>query len=128
MSLINSSSKPELQEVLLIEFAKESTTMLLRNQLLTLRESASEALRCRRLPSYRHRNCTVCKQRAARLECSLFITPVTVCLAVLYHTFQWFYNHIYSMLYSHHKGSYCMYLAAVIIQVYDTVLYHTITI
>ena len=54
-------------------------------------QSSADGWRC--LPPARHRHCTFCKQRAAGLECSLFIIPVTVCyIAVLYDTFHWFYN------------------------------------
>ena len=50
-------------------------------------ESGADAWRC--LPPTRHSHCTVCKRRADGLECTLFITPVTVCyIAVPYHTFQ----------------------------------------
>ena len=53
-------------------------------------ESAADALRC--LPPARHRHCTVCKRRAAELECSFFITTITVCYtAVLYHTVHTFH-------------------------------------
>ena len=70
----------------------------------TVRSPQRISCRCMALPATspppaRHRHCTVCMLLAAGLECSLFITPVTTyCIAKLYHTFQWFYHIIHSIL------------------------------